>query len=59
MERQLERRLDDLGRRPDAGRHGAYETPGALVHPGSCRVRGLVRPKLRASCQMAPSKTAN
>jgi hypothetical protein len=34
--------LDDLGRDPDAARHGVYHIPARLVAPGAYRVRGLV-----------------
>jgi hypothetical protein len=33
---------DDLGRDPEAARHGVYRIPGRLVAPGEYRVRGLV-----------------
>jgi hypothetical protein len=33
---------DDLGRDPEAARHGIYHIPGRLVAPGEYRVRGLV-----------------
>jgi hypothetical protein len=32
---------DDLGRDPEAARHGVYHVPGAFVAPGAYRVRGL------------------
>ncbi len=32
---------DDLGRDPDAARHGVYRVPANLVTPGAYRVRGL------------------
>ncbi len=35
---------DDLGRDPEAARHGVYRIPGRLVAPGEYRVRGLVYP---------------
>src|SRR6185437_3312448 len=35
--------LDDLGRDPDAARHGIYHIPAAFVSPGRYRVRGLYR----------------
>jgi hypothetical protein len=35
---------DDLGRDPEAVRHGVYRIPGRLVAPGEYRVRGLVHP---------------
>ncbi len=35
---------DDLGRDPEAARHGVYRIPGRLVSPGEYRVRGLVHP---------------
>ena len=42
---------DDLGRDPEAARHGIYHVPGQFVAPGEYRVRGLWhktdRPSLR------------
>jgi len=38
--------LDDLGRDPDAARHGVYDVPGRLAPPGRYAVRGLVRPTI-------------
>ena len=38
--------LDDLGRDPDAARHGVYSVPGSPVPPGTYRVRGLWGPGL-------------
>jgi hypothetical protein len=35
--------LDDLGRDNGAAAHGVYHIPGALVKPGTYRVRGLTR----------------
>ncbi|HWE95151.1 MAG TPA: hypothetical protein VG269_14385 [Tepidisphaeraceae bacterium] len=34
---------DDLGRDPEAARHGIYHVPGKFVPPGEYRVRGLYR----------------
>ncbi|MDB5299510.1 MAG: repeat containing protein [Phycisphaerales bacterium] len=34
---------DDLGRDPEAARHGIYHVPGKFVPPGEYRVRGLFR----------------
>lgn len=33
--------MDDLGRDPEAARHGVYHVPGQFVRPGTYRVRGL------------------
>ncbi len=33
--------MDDLGRDPEAARHGIYHVPGQFVEPGDYRVRGL------------------
>ena len=38
--------LDDLGRDPDAARHGLYQLPARFVSPGEYRVRGLVHPPI-------------
>lgn len=38
--------LDDLGRDPEAAKHGIYSVPGTLVKPGRYRVRGLVHDEL-------------
>ena len=46
--------LDDLGRNSKAARRGVYDVPGKLVRPGLYRVRGLVRPQLKARWLMAP-----
>ncbi|HEV3427427.1 MAG TPA: hypothetical protein VG320_06060 [Paraburkholderia sp.] len=46
--------LDDLGRDPDAAAHGQYRIPGRLVAPGTYRVRGLVRPALKALYEFNP-----
>lgn len=46
--------LDDLGRDADAATHGQYGVPGRLVAPGTYRVRGLVRPALRALYEFSP-----
>ncbi len=45
--------LDDLGRDPEAARHGLYHIPGKLVAPGAYRVRGLVRPPLEVRYEMS------
>lgn len=37
---------DDLGRDPDAVRHGVYRIPAQFVSPGKYRVRGLVRDEI-------------
>lgn len=34
---------DDLGRDPEAAKHGLYQIPARFVTPGAYRVRGLVR----------------
>ena len=46
--------LDDLGRDPDAARHGVYDVPGRLVPPGRYVVRGLVRPAITVRYEMMP-----
>jgi len=46
--------LDDLGRDPDAARHGVYDVPGRLVPPGRYSVRGLVRPAITVRYEMMP-----
>ncbi|NIE68196.1 hypothetical protein F3J17_30460 [Burkholderia sp. Ax-1719] len=46
--------LDDLGRDPDAAAHAQYRIPGRLVAPGTYRVRGLVRPALKALYEFNP-----
>ena len=46
--------LDDLGRNPEAADRGVYDVPGKPVGPGLYRVRGLVRPQLKARWLMAP-----
>ena len=46
--------LDDLGRDPDAARHGVYDIPGRLVPAGTYRVRGLARPPLTVRYEMMP-----
>lgn len=46
--------LDDLGRDPDAARHGVYDIPGKLVPAGVYRVRGLVRPAINVRYEMMP-----
>ena len=33
--------LDDLGRDPDAAKHGLYNVPGSPVAPGDYRIRGI------------------
>ena len=38
--------LDDLGRDPDAYKHGIYNVPGKPVAPGTYRVRGLWGPTI-------------
>jgi hypothetical protein len=38
--------LDDLGRDPDAARHGLYQIPARFVEPGEYRVRILTRPPI-------------
>lgn len=38
--------MDDLGRDPEAYRHGVYRIPEQFVQPGSYRVRGLWRKQL-------------
>jgi len=38
--------LDDLGRDNEAAAHGVYHIPGAMVKPGSYRVRGLTRRRI-------------
>ena len=38
--------LDDLGRDPEAAKHGIYSVPGTLVKPGRYRVRGLAHDEL-------------
>ena len=37
---------DDLGRDPEAARHGVYQVPGQFVAPGKYRVRGLAGPTI-------------
>ncbi len=34
--------LDDLGRDPDAAKHGLYNVPGSPVTPGDYQIRGIV-----------------
>ena len=46
--------LDDLGRNPEAARHGIYDAPGTLVKPRTYCVRGLTRPAIRANYVMTP-----
>ena len=46
--------LDDLGRDPDAARHGVYDVPGRLAPPGRYAVRGLVRPAITVRYEMMP-----
>ncbi|WP_322048495.1 hypothetical protein [Paraburkholderia sp. J67] len=46
--------LDDLGRDPDAAAHAEYRIPGRVVAPGTYRVRGLVRPALKALYEFNP-----
>ncbi|WP_321846119.1 NHL repeat-containing protein [Paraburkholderia bannensis] len=46
--------LDDLGRDADAAAHAQYRIPGRLVAPGTYRVRGLVRPALKALYEFNP-----
>lgn len=38
--------LDDLGRDPEAAKHGIYSVPGKPVKPGRYRVRGLAHDEL-------------
>ena len=38
--------MDDLGRDPEAYRHGVYRIPEQFVQPGSYRVRGLWRKQI-------------
>lgn len=46
--------LDDVGRDPDAARHGVYDIPGKLVPTGTYRVRGLVRRAINIRYEMMP-----
>lgn len=46
--------LDDLDRDADAAAHAQYRIPGRLVAPGTYRVRGLVRPALKALYEFNP-----
>ncbi|MBV9849389.1 MAG: discoidin domain-containing protein [Armatimonadetes bacterium] len=46
--------LDDLGRDPDAARHGVYSVPGRMVPAGTYRVRGLTHGQLAVRYVMTP-----
>lgn len=49
--------LDDLGRDPDAARHGVYYVPGKIVTPGQYKVRGLVRGPVNSHFEMTTYST--
>ena len=46
--------LDDLGRDLGAARFGAYHVPGKAVPAGEYTIRGLVRPKICLTYELAP-----
>jgi hypothetical protein len=49
--------MDDLGRDPDAARHGVYQIPAHFVEPGQYRVRGLVRDSIKPIYEFTPYST--
>lgn len=46
--------LDDLGRDLGAAKYGRYHVPGKVVPVGEYMVRGLVRPKIGLTYELAP-----
>ncbi len=51
--------LDDLGRDPEAPRHGIYQIPARLVPPGEYRIRGLVHPPIHLRYEFSVYNAGN